>query len=70
MLPVLPAANPSTLEDREMARLFRTELALRMSRRHSHANVINLRWPKAQTPAAPQDWNALFEVPLFNSYAA
>jgi hypothetical protein len=53
-----------------MARLFRKELALRMSRRHSHANVINLRWPKAQTPAAPQDWNALFEVPLFNSYAA
>ncbi len=70
MLPVLPAANPSAAQDVEMAQLFRKELALRMSRRHSHANVINLRWPKAQTPTKSQDWNALSQVSVFNAFAA
>jgi hypothetical protein len=71
MLSASLASNQSAPEDIEMARMFRNELQMRIRRRNTLANVINLRWPRAKTQAAPvQDYRLLFEVPLFNQIAA
>ncbi len=61
----------SSPEDIEMARLFKNALQLRIKRRYSLANVINLPLPKARGFAMPaENYDSLFAVPVFNQAAA